>query len=458
MPSGRSDLNALSVDSRAGAPPRPLTGGVVMSAASQIWVTIAGGVTTVVLARVLGPQGWGGYSIAVSLVATLGVLTTLGLNQGIVYFVGSGRWEPRDAFVDSLLMAALCGLLGTTVGIVARLFFPSAFAGLPVWLTTVALFAVPFALALVYVAAIALATDRYEVSMSMPALQAALALAITLPAALLFGQAGAVTALTISTALAAIGAIVWASKRLSPGANKEPGQLRRAIRFGVQSYSAVALQLVNYQLDLFILAAVASAAAVGQYALAVSATTLLLLLPRALSAVLYPRVARLSAGGKAPTRDMVETKGLRHVSLIVAVTTLAMGAALELLVVPVFGSDYRPAINLGLILLPGAAAIGISQVLVATIVGRGKPAYPLYGALIVTPLTIALYATMIPWLHANGAALASTLSYLASFVLACWFYRRATDRRVLPLLVPTHSELSDLRALPRALVTWAVSR
>ena len=52
--------------------------------------------------------------------------------------------------------------------------------------------------------------------------------------------------------------------------------------------------------------------------------------------------------------------------------------------------------------------------------------YSLYGTFITTPLTIAMYATMIPWLHATGAALASTLSYLASFVLMCWFYRRVT--------------------------------
>ncbi len=73
--------------------------------------------------------------------------------------------------------------------------------------------------------------------------------------------------------------------------------------------------------------------------------------------------------------------------------------------VPVFGADYRPAINLGLILLPGAAAIGISTVLAATVVGRGSPKYSLYIALVTTPITIAMYATMIPWLHATGRRL-----------------------------------------------------
>jgi O-antigen/teichoic acid export membrane protein len=132
------------------------------------------------------------------------------------------------------------------------------------------------------------------------------------------------------------------------------------------------------------------------------------------------------------------------------VSTVSLAVALEFLVVPVFGESFRPAVALGLILLPGAAAIGVSSVLAATVVGRGKPTYTLLGSLVTTPLTIGMYVVFIPWLHATGAALASTLSYCASFVLLCWFYRRVTGRRVLPLLLPTGSELGDLRALAHA--------
>lgn len=415
-----------------------------MSAASRIWVTLASGLTTIVLARVLGPHDWGGYAIASSLVTILLAVTTLGVDQGIAYFVGAREWEPRAALGSALRMAGVAGTLGAAVGLVARVAVPSAFAGLPLWQVAVAVAGIPFGLALIYASSVTLASDRYEASMAMPAVQAALLLAVSIPLALLFDRSGAIVALTLAAVVVAVGAVVWARSRLPAAAPTQPGQLRRAISFGVKGYGANALQLVNYQLDLFILAAVASAAAVGHYALAVSATALLMVLPRSLSAVLYPRVARLSVSGDHVKRAMVEAKSLRHVSLIVVLTSIAMAAGLELLVVPVFGADYRPAINLGLILVPGAAAIGVSTVLAATVVGRGKPTYSLYGALITTPITIAMYGTLIPSFHATGAALASTLSYLLSFVLFCHFYRRVTGLHVLPLLVPTRSEFADL--------------
>ena len=144
---------------------------------------------------------------------------------------------------------------------------------------------------------------------------------------------------------------------------------------------------------------------------------------------------------------MAEVKSLRHASLIVYVTAVGLVVALEALVVPLYGDRFRPAINLGLILLPGAALVPLARVLAATILGRGKPNYPLIAAVVTTPVTLLLYVTLIPWLHATGAALASTISYAATFIALAYFYRRVTGRKVLPSLVPTRSELEDLLAL-----------
>jgi O-antigen/teichoic acid export membrane protein len=187
-------------------------------------------------------------------------------------------------------------------------------------------------------------------------------------------------------------------------------------------------------------------------------TSVLWLLPGALSDVLFPRVAHLHAqeGESAAAQlEMVEVKSIRHATIVVLGCAGLVALALLFLVQPIFGSEFGPATELGLILLPGAAAIGIAGVFSATIVGRGKPVYSLYSALVVTPVTVLLYVWLIPWLDATGAALASTMSYCLSFVVAAVFYHRTTGRRVDRLLLPTRSELDDLRGLPDTVVAWA---
>jgi O-antigen/teichoic acid export membrane protein len=122
--------------------------------------------------------------------------------------------------------------------------------------------------------------------------------------------------------------------------------------------------------------------------------------------------------------------------------------------VPIYGPDFESSTTLGLIRLPGTALAGLSGTLAATIVGRGHPEYSLYTTLVVTPLTLALYATLIPAHHATGAALASSASLTATFVLTALFYRRATGANPLKRLLPTRSELDDYRTLGPQIRAW----
>jgi antigen flippase len=443
-------------------PPRPLTGGAVMSAASRATVAVTGAGATILIARLLGPDGTGGYAVAQALILMLTVATTLGVEHGIAYYVSSGRWAARDAHRSAQRVALASGLVGTGLGVGARLLVPDAFGGLSVATTAVAAAALPFALSWFYFTYVALAIDRYEAYALPPAFQSAVALVLVGGLGVAFDLPGAVLGFTLAHVVTAA-AVLIASRRtlaraLAAGEPPGPGQLRRAIRFGIKGYASNALQFVNYRLDVFVLAGVATTADVGHYSVAIAVTSVMWLLPRALADVLFPRVAALSArAGEtgADTRAFVEAKSLRHTVVIVLVSTAALALALVLLVVPVYGADFRPAIELGLILLPGVACIGLSGPLMASIVGRGRPGWSLAITLVTTPVTIALYATLIPAFDATGAAIASTASYALTFALVAYAYRRVTGAPLLRWLMPTRSELADYRALGPAIAQWA---
>jgi len=433
-----------------------------MSATSRVTVAVTGAAATILVARLLGPEGAGGYAIAQTLILLLTVATTLGVEHGVTYFVSSGRWAVADAYRSAQRVALVSGMVGAALGLGARLLVPSAFGGLSVATTAVAVAALPFALSWLYATYLALATDRYEAYALPPALQSIAAMCAVGVLAALFGVPGAVAGFVAAHVLTALVVAVTVRRRLTaPGGphatTTEERPLRRAVAFGIKGYLANALQFLNYRIDVFVLAGVAGTAAVGQYSVAVAATGVMWLLPQALSEVLFPRVAalraRTDAEGEA-TRAFVETKSLRHTVLIVVASTLVLAAAIELLVVPIYGSEFRPAIELGLILLPGVALIGIAGTLSATIVGHGKPGYSLAIAVITTPITIALYAILIPAYDATGAAVASSISYALSFVLASIFYRRVTGAALLPRLLPTRSELADYRGLAPAILAW----
>lgn len=429
-----------------------------MSGASRITVAATGALTTIVVARLLGPDGTGGFAIALTLVMLMQTVSTLGVEHGIAYYVSSGRWSPREALGAARRVALAVGVLGALGCLGARMLFPSAFAGLTVGQTAVTVAALPFALGWFYSSYIGLAVDRYESFVLPPAVQSACTLGLVVVLASVGGLAGAVIALTAGHVLGGATA-AWLARGLPDRAGDgHPQQLRRAAAFGVKGYAANALQFLNFRLDLFILSAAVGAAAVGQLSVAVAVTTVMWLLPQALSDVLFPRIAALSAvegRDSEEVRAFVEAKSLRHAVLVIACGTVVLAGALLFLVVPVFTEKFRPAIELGLILLPGVALLGVGQILSATIVGRGKPIYSLYSALIVTPLTVALYLVLVPSLGAQGAALVKSASFTLSFALGVFFYRRVTGSVALSLFVPTRDELRDLRALAPQIRAWA---
>jgi O-antigen/teichoic acid export membrane protein len=432
--------------------PRPVRTGAVLMLGAQV-VTAGGGfLTTIVIARVLGPDGVGAYTVALSLLLILGAIGSLGLENGIAWLVAAGRWSPRAALRDSQMLAVGLGLAGVAVTLLFRLAVPSAFAGMSVAVTAIAAGGLPFLISWQYSRWLAIARDRYEAFVVPPALVTVLALVLCALGAALDDVTGMVIGLSVAYALTAAVALADALRSRLPGEGPTGrAPLRIATAFGLRANAANALQMLNFRIDLFVLSAVAGGGELGRYATAVSVTSVMFLAPQTLAQVVFPRVAALSAGDaeSLDQRAVVEAKSLRHVSLITVVSLPAVAIAVAVAIPLLFGSDFSGAVGLGLILLPGCALFGIASVLAATINGRGFPGYSLRAAAWSTPVALALYGILIPLLGDTGAAIASTVSYGVNFAITGVYYRRATGERVAPLLVPTRAEVADLRALVR---------
>jgi O-antigen/teichoic acid export membrane protein len=436
------------------AAPRPVRTGAVLMGVAQLVTAIGGFLTTIVVARVLGADGVAAYTVALSLLQIGSILGSLGLENGVAWAVAAGRWPAREALRQSQAVAVVLGLASMAIALALRLAIPDAFAGLSVGLVAIAAAGLPFIISWQYARWLAIAQDRYEAFVVPPALSTVLALVACGIGAAVGDETGVVVGLLVAYAVTGAVALVDALRAVP----REPAEgsrgfarLREATGFGIRANATNALQTLNLRIDLFILSAVASAATLGHYSVAVSVTSVLFLAPQTLAQVVFPRVAALSAGegGGEAQRAVVEAKSLRHVSLLTLVTLPLVAVAAAIFVPLLYGPEFDEAVVLSLILLPGCALFGIASVLAATINGRGKPGLSLRAALWATPVALVLYAVLIPAFDDVGAAIASTTAYAVNFAFTALYYHRATGDRVMPLLIPTRDELADLRALLR---------
>jgi O-antigen/teichoic acid export membrane protein len=438
------------VSEPAGIPRRTVGAGATLAVSSQVVSAVTGGALGIVVARLLGPDGTGEFNLVLTSTVVLTVVCSLGVEVGLNYRVSGGAWSAAAALRQAQLAALVLGGVGAALGIgLAVALEDSLFRGVSLTSLAVGVGALPFALSWTYSSFAALATDRYEAYATAIGAQNVVALLLGGGLGAAFGVTGAVAGVSASHAAVALGIYIWGARAFGSAPigwlQDAVARLRDAAAFGLRANVGNILQLFNYRADLFVLNAFVSQGEVGRYAVATSVTALGQLMPRALASVVMPRVAALDAGTERAALDMVVVKSVRHAVLMALAMSVVLAAGL-LLVPLVYGSEFEGAIVLGLLLIPGISFIAVGAVLSSTIVGKGKPQYSLYNVLMVTPVTLGLYAALIPALGAVGAALASSVSYIATTVVAWFYFRRVTGLSA-GALRPGADELRDYRAL-----------
>jgi len=445
--------------------PRDMVFGASAGFLAQIVSVAAYAVTGVVIARVVGPSGTGTYALLSNFNSTVGLVAGVGLSTGIAIEVGRGEWSTQSALRTVVLIALPLGVGGALLGLAFYFATGSAvFKSVSLGLVAAPLLSVPFLLATWLIGSVAVAKKLYSKfavsTAAAPVFTCLGVFALTIP----FGLTGAVVAAALGSVFSAVVAIVLV-RREGARADTWPlgapvrswySHLQGALSLGVRSWGGDLLQFLNYRADLFIVAAFTTRYSLSQYSVAVSLTGLGWLLPNAVASVFLPRAASLealAARGEVPPEapTAASARMLRHAVLGQVPTALAL-LALVALIPPIFGSRFQPAVNLGLIFIPGVTILGVGKIAMTAVNGKGFTIYTLYVALVTAPVTMLLYFTLIPSLGATGGAIASSISYALTTVLAIYFFARAGVAPLRSALVPGKSELRDYVQIARRMV------
>jgi len=437
-------------------PPRHLGAGAALSIVADLGPLVSVGVLSIVLARTIGPAGNGTYALLATLVTLVVLVCSLGLAAGITYQVSRRAWPLSRALPETYGVALLLGLIGAGLGAgFYALTDEGAMRSVDATLVTIALAAIPAFVAVQFATAMLLGRDRYEAYAGLQLTTSAVVLVAAAGLAIPFGLTGAVAGLAASAVIGAVAGAILVRRQTRRGFDTRQTRvdhragrpLRVALRFGALAWAASLLQQVNYRFDVLILGAYASAADVGVYSVALTLTSIAWILPHGLQTVVFPRTASVDAAVEAGEMSVEESdagaaRASRHSVILVIPAGLIVGVLLALVPL-VYGRSFDRSVALGLVLLPGVLALGTGKVLSSVVAGRGKPRYNLYNSLLVAAITLGLYFTLIPAFGVWGAAIASSLSYLATAVIAVGFFHRVVGVPLAHALIPTRADLRN---------------
>jgi O-antigen/teichoic acid export membrane protein len=392
---------------------------VLSNLGARIGALLAIGLATLLVARIAGPVWVGALALLRVLPPLAGFLGTGGLPLAAPYFLSGSHGQEPNLRPTLLALSAGGSLLGAAVWVVI-----TPVIG-PLLLPELGLGLVAFG-GLLVLSQMAVSSFKSfcQGDNDLPGSNLIIVLeeAMFLPALAVLWVVGFRTGPLIVLALLAsrILTATIGGERLRRrgffrhGGRVDLGLARQVWLYAIRGQVGNVMLLVNLRLDFVIVDLVAGPAALGIYAVASKYAELLRQPSDAVLWVAYPRFAR--GGGAAPVAAARAT--MRRAGLAVAAGAIPLAALSPLVIPPLFGAPFAPAVLPACILLIGLAGEGVAAVAIAYLYGHGMPGIASTGVGLGVVVTVVLDLLLIPKMGIVGAAVASTAAYLSS-TLAC---------------------------------------
>src|SRR5438876_2589444 len=317
----------------------------------------------VVLARGLGDEGLGTYSLFFVAVLVAGAIANVGVGLGNIYFLNKGDYSYDELLSGSIFVLGASSLVAwaflVAYGIILE---PDLFvSGRSYWLYAVAL---PSVVGYVLLTSFLHGSSRFGALSGVAVAQGLIGVAVVGVLYVLdeLDVFSALDGWVASFLLADIVALFLVGfKRIDVRRALHPrwAVLKEQIRYGAQGQIANLAQLFNYRLDQFLVAAFVSRAGVGHYNVAVGLGESVWWISSAVALVLMPRLT-----GMDQERAREVTPAIcRNTLAVSAVGAIVLIAVSKLAIRILFGSEFNASFTPLVLLMPGIVAASANRVL-----------------------------------------------------------------------------------------------
>ncbi len=382
-------------------------------------------ITSVIVARILGPEGRGLYAVAAA-VSAIGVqFGNLGLHASNIYYVAKDRSLLPGLVGNTLVVSFVFGGVGAFAAWILFSFWPDL-APVNGFLLIIALIWVPFGLAYMLMQNLLLGLQEVRaynvVELTTKILSVCLitiVIAFNLTTVETVFSAGFVS-LFIS--------FLWALCRLKPHLNKIPLPslllFKKNIRYGLKAYLAAFFAFLVLRIDLLMVKSILGSEQAGYYSIAATMADMVYMLPVVIGTILFPKLSALSDNRKKweLTKKVSYGVGCFMLILIVAAVFLAKPVTGFL-----FGKAFLPAVPAFIWLMPAILLLSVNTILMNYFGSIGLPSIVVYSPAMATLLNIVLNICLIPAWGCVGAAWSSIVAYgmMLTFSLLYIRYRKS---------------------------------
>ena len=317
--------------------------------------TVIMAISSILIGRLLGPEPYGQYTLALVIPQLFYLLTDLGINQGVTKFIATfNTRKETDRIIKvlkySILLKALVGVGLFTLNYalaetLAQLFLQRT--DLTPFLQ-IASFSILFQAIFTIATSAFVGLDKTEYSALTSNVQAIAKTIISIILVLLgLGVAGAIIGYTLSYGAAAgagilIIALILRGKKTTKSHRDTQNDLASLVRYGAPLYLSILLTGFTPLFKNFVLANYTTDADIGNYKAALNFATLITTLSIPITTALLPAFSKIDSEATSKIRQFFKHANKYTTLLILPMTVLLMVYSTQAVHI-IYGSTYQSA-------------------------------------------------------------------------------------------------------------------
>ena len=412
---------------------------------SKVLVIVFGLGYAIITARYLGPELNGllaSLMVYPTLFLTFG---SLGIRQSVAYFIGKGHFE------ESLIKKAVVFLwyVSSAFCLVSSYYLIRYFSnsGENVWIIYLAILPIPFTLFNTYNSGVFLGKNEIKEFNKINWLPPF----FKLIAAVLFiiiidlSITGALSAGLVAPVIMSV--LLFKRNGFLKGFSLKIDfkVVKKLLLLGIVYAIALVVINLNYKIDLILLDKLSSQYETGIYSKGSQLIEYLWEIPMLLSTIVFAR----SASAIDNNIFSLKVVQLLRVSIVaVGIGSTILFISSKWIITLLFGHEFEQSSTVQQLLLPGIVLLTIFKVLNMDLAGKGKPWIAMIAMVPALFINVLLNLVWIPEHGANGAAIASTISYSLAAVLFLFLYSREVS---IPIRVIIGFKREDFAPITRLL-------
>lgn len=413
------------------------TADTLITLVTRIFQLVLGIGVFIIIARILGPQLKGVYSLAILLPSLLVSFGSFGIGQASVFYIGRKKYPPKEIFVTNAILSFFLGITGFLIGLMIVVFFGSSlFPGVEKGYLILALFLIPLQLCFSILNRFLLGMQKIK-EFNLATIVQLFAFLILLSIVLLalkLGVKAAIVAYILSCFTGILISFYLAKKTIRPfGWCFNKSYTKDAFTYGFKVYLGNAIGFLRYKINIFLVSVFLNPVAVGFYSVAGEIAERIWLISQSAGLVLFPRVSSETDEKRLKELTPIVCRNVLLITLVGAIFLFLVG---RLLIILLYSERFLKSVLPFRVLLIGAVTMSGGKVLSNDLYGRKKPELNIYINSVTVILNVVLNILWISKYGITGAAWATSVSYTVAFVIMTVVYSKISGNRISDIIFP----------------------